>query len=457
MHILGFVLILGLTGCGGLRKHATISYKKMREESIVQIPFEVDQSKLEKALLQYIPDTIFEGSERDGLPVNIRVYKGKPLSIAVHKDIVEITLPMEVKMIKRMGFLTASAEGGLVMTLQSKLDIDADWHPKTRTILKEYHWTKEPRIKLLGFSLKVGEWSRNFIDHHKEEWLTALDDSLSRTDYLRYEMVALVDQISRPVPLDSAGKMKMHLKPLEIGLSPFNTAEGIISGALRLSFDIDIQEHILPDTAEIEDVVVDPDLPVFQWDIEGAKQQENAFALTFKRSELQYFVKDWLAHAAQEEKSVEVKGKKLTISGVDILTQGNKIGARVNFNGDRRGTLEFVARPAWNNRRHQIELKEEEVRLRMNGLASKLALLLFKHKLKKTITRSVEEAINERLKLTIKDMERELNDKLPQGRIRLTDYMINPIQVNDDLLLMDVRLIVKGETQIRGIPIKVVE
>lgn len=426
---------------------STISYQKMKEHSSIYLPVSILRQDVRDYIYTLLPDTLFEGTERDGLPVSIRVKKGSFVEVELDGDVVDIHLPMDMLAAKKMGFLSATAEGGLVVHLRSKVNLDSSWHLRTITSLEDYRWTKEPKINLLGFHLNVGQWASGYIDKNQAQWLTRMDDTLSKMNVLHSQISALQQRITQPIALDSQQQLHLKLFPLAIHLKHFATDESHIKTALQLSFDAVIQR------GEGAGEIPDSTLPRFNWvrGDAGDIPLTNAIALTLSKEDLQLLADDWVRSTPVDERSFDLKGKNMTIDRVSILTRDNKIGARVYFSGDRSGSLLYLAKPKWNAHHKEIRLAEEEVDLQMHHLGTKWLYFLFKRKIKKSISSTIQSSINQYLHDAIHDFETQLNNQLPGSSIRIEDYGIDPLQVEQDALFMDIRFTLTGTTTLHGI------
>ncbi len=444
-------LIMTLFSCGRFKQLSTISYQKMKEQSIIQLPVSIQKQDLENYVNTLIPDTLFEGSENEGLPAQIRVYKGSFLGISLDRNILSLNIPLRVFVFKRMGFLSGSGEGGLVLHLRSRLDIDSTWHLQTLSSLDEYEWTSEPKIKLLGFQLNVKDWAAKYIRNHQAEWLQTLDDSLSKMDDIVRELTRLKARIQAPIPIDSSNNLYISLRLDDIGLLPFETSGNVIKTGIRAGFDAGMKRTKTLSSAQ------DSSLPAFHWIEEYHFIQENTLALTLLKEDLQYLAGDWIKQTPPADRSLELRGKKIIIDRIKVLTRGNKIGARLYYSGDRMGSLLFLAMPIWNHRKKEIRLLDEELELDIDHTGSKILYFFFKRSIKKRILKSIEESINEKIHSLVEELQEQINRQVPQSTVLLRDYALDPIQVQQDALFADAHLSLTAKLVVRGIHMEIKE
>lgn len=444
---LAIILIL-VSSCRVHKTRNNIAFKKMNKRSEVQLPIKISKISLTELLNSYLPDTLFEGGAKEGLPVSLKVFNGNVQKVDLSGKEVDINLSFDVEMEKKFGFISTSAKGKIEMELYSQLDIDENFHLTTQTTLVEYKWINKPKINIAGFKFSASDWVEKFIDAKQAEWFKQVDSFVAKENILKKYMDSLFLYFDKPIPLDSTNTLGLKITPTNAGMKPFVSDEEIIDGFFNLKFN----SEIVP----IEDFVkLDSNDVKFSWNYSEKVEQKITLILTMNRPQLQNVIDKYFDSQPIEKKQFDLKGNMIQLDKIDVLFDDELIGVRVKFFGDKEGVIYVMNRPYWDEEQNRLLLLDRDVDFKIYDIGAKVLLSLFGNKVRKKLVDSIEDQLNESINKTINETNNSLSKYKIPNTLKIINFHI-PMQVEEKMLFIDINTNISGDINWKGLNLQLI-
>ena len=440
------IIIISVSSCRVHKPRNNIAYKKMNKTSEIQLPIKISKTSLTEFIDSYLPDTLFEGGEKQGLPVSLKVYKGNIQSVGLSGKEVDVSLSFDIEMDKKFGFLSTSAAGKIEMQLYSQVDIDENLHLTTQTTLVDYKWIKKPKINIAGFKFSAADWAERFIDAKQTQWLKQVDSLVAKDNMFKKYSDSLFSYFDKPIPLDSTNTLGLKITPTNAGLRPFVSNEEIIDGFFNLKFNseiVSIADYVKLDSNDVK----------FSWNNSETIEQKIALILTMNRSQLQNVVDKYFESQPIEKKQFDLKGNIIQLDKIDVLFDDELMGAKVIFSGDKEGKINLMCRPYWDEKQKRLLLVDRNVNFDIDDISSKVLISLFGNKVRKKLVDSIEDQLNDSINQTIMDTNEALLKNKIQNTLKIVDFHI-PMQVEEKMLYIDINTTIFGDINWKGLSLQ---
>ena len=175
-------------------------------ELVFPVNFKVEE-------LKTILNTVIDGKFFDapltinkrGDILNLEITKSAPLKIKWQMPYLTMEVPLhlegigEVKVGRRKVSNQEAIKGDLILTLQSRIDISADWKLKTNSTIKKITWTKEPVLDLLFVKLNLREKVDVILKLKEKELLSNLDQQIGQKILLKKAIEKIWFDIQKPI------------------------------------------------------------------------------------------------------------------------------------------------------------------------------------------------------------------------------------------------------------------
>lgn len=443
--LFAFISTLLLVGSCKLSKKKNIPYRKMNTLSEIKLPIKIEKEGFINLIDSHLPDTLFEGDEKEGFPLNIKIFKGKLNNIEfVGKD-VNINLSLLVEVEKKLFSIPTKGTGEIQLDLFSQIDIEG-WKLKTTTSLVDYQWIKKPIIKTKWFETSDFNLISKIIDSEQSDWMKQVDSAIVKQDFLRKGIDSLVSKLNLPIPLDSLGVIGLKITPKKIELSPFKTEDNNIFGVVGFTFKTDIISNSRFTKAN--------DLqPEFAWNYSEDDKQHIEISLEMDENQVQNIIDDYMFVQPPAERKISINEDTIQIDKIDVIIENELVGASIDFSGYKRGDIKFKTRPFWNEKLDSLKLIDSDVDISMKGFGTKMLLSLFRNKAEKIIIDKTEEQLNDKIKEILQETNSVFENSQYKNTLQLANFKM-PMQVEEGVLLTDIYFNIVGNIYWREVKLE---
>ena len=353
----------------------------------------------------------------------IKVEKSEEATLEFEGKKVLVHLPLDITVVKETFLTNFSANGSLVMSFVSDMEIDSLWKLTTHSELTDYHWVKEPVLNFGLISLPIEKVANNIIEKSKEEIAKDIDLSIQDQFNLRNRMLDMMQIIEEPFEVDTIFNMFLHFVPLDVNMSRAWNSLHYTEGQLLFRLNTLI-------TAEEPEVIPGIQLPGFNWEDDIDSVSTVRLQVQMDHDEVQHILEHNLV-----DQTFEADDKQIVINSIHLGGHKDKMQIIANVSGSFNGDLVFRAKPYFNNETQEIEVKDLDIKVKTKNVLHKAASWLFKSKIKKTIEREMRFSVKDNIQLAQENIDSYLQEINSDGKVNL-DIKLGETKINE-LLLTD--------------------
>ncbi|MDR2728457.1 MAG: DUF4403 family protein, partial [Chitinispirillales bacterium] len=245
------VSIFMLTGCAGKPRYVGSGGPRIPKDmeapllftpaaSVVNIPFEIKTSYIEKTVNEQLSGVLYECDTLTlGAFKNVKVTAKKQGNIKMQLNGNELIYKVPLKITMRFS-LTIGAlgfshteyqdvEAGITLDLRSKIFLNNDWSLVTVTKPIDYTWTSDPVVKVRFISIPVKPAADFLLSKQFGTIGEIIDKSVSASVNVKELINPLWLKIQEPVALgasETAQNLWLRLTPADVYMSPISGKSG---------------------------------------------------------------------------------------------------------------------------------------------------------------------------------------------------------------------------------------
>lgn len=413
----------------------------------LHLPVSIDESTFNKFVDSKLPDTIYADANAGGQGVDLLVLKEGAPTVILNGKTASVQLPLSIKAKRDLGFLKASADGELILTLNSLIDVKEDWELTTNTSVENIEWIKEPKLKMAGMSLSVKGMVENLITGNGAQVTQQIDDLIKQEAPLQKMITSVRQEFARAFPLDPDKTYYLQVIPESAGLATFQNQSGRIKSLAR----IEAKTILLYDSSEVRSEVADP---VFDW-ADGKKSEYHLSThLSFQDEEIESLMRD-----ATKGQTFIFRKKRITMDQIFFDLQDEKIKADVHLSGGVKGKVHFEGMPYWDKSKSKLEFCDQQIDVDIQYGISKFLLWMFGSQIERVMSNKLEDAINDEIEARINEINSHLSDYKASDKVQvkasIVDHAIDPIYVTGRLLQLGINLKVEGKVYFEDLEINI--
>ncbi len=432
------IFVVFVVSCNTNKRTSNIPYMKMNEKSKIDLPFKVSKQEIVDLLDNYLPDTLFEQEDNEDFPVDMKIEKGEIIDLNLMDSVLSVSLSLDINVSKTRWGVTVKTDGSMLLDISSMLNVDDKWHLISKTTIESIEWIKKPEIKAFFLKMPVPSIVLDYLDSKKTDLAQQLDSILYENDFLQKSIYDLDSMVQHPFPVDSAESVGVKVKLDSISLFPFETYGDSIFGGISVVFDA----QIVPMSNDT-DTVYSLGNVGFSWIKDREKKQNIVFALSFTQNQMQDVVNAYMDSIPERDRYFDMDKLKIRLDNIDVIYRNGLTGGKAYISGDKNGEIFILCRPYWDKNDSKLLLLDRDVKIKFDDLQSKTLLMLFGKKAKKKTADILEQNINELIYESIYEINDSLSAINEKNTIKIDKFDL-PVQLEQDLLLIDIYLYVKG-------------
>ena len=253
------VSILMLTGCASKPRYGSSSGPRIPKDleapllftpaaSVVNIPFEIKTSYIEKTVNEQLSGVLYECDTLTlGAFKNVKVTAKKQGNIKMQLNGNELIYKVPLKITMRFS-LTIGAlgfshteyqdvEAGITLDLRSKIFLNNDWSLVTVTKPTDYTWTSDPVVKVRFISIPVKPVADFLLSKQFDTMGELIDKSVSAAVNVKELINPLWLKLQEPVALgvsETPQNLWLRLTPADVYMSPISGKSGSLKTSLGI-------------------------------------------------------------------------------------------------------------------------------------------------------------------------------------------------------------------------------
>ena len=312
------------------------------------------EAKINKGLsTTLVPEQTFEGKK--GEAWKLRVERTGPIKIRYANRRVILSAPLQVWYTNPIGLRRKENRKSqplcaLAVNLNSPIAVGGNWRLLTKVKFEEYHWTQEPKIRLLGINISVRKLAESILDKRRSEIEHAIDKAVHNGLRLDKQVSKVWRDLQKPLRIAKKPEGIWLLpKPFSIAAAPVYGNSHEITVPIQIAFRV--KTHIG------ERPVIEPD------SLERLPRLLHRNALPdSSRLEVLGFIPyaDINEVMGQELKKAKLNliGGNLKIKGATVYGSGKQLILKADVGGAINGTLYFHGAPVYDTLTNTLRVKD---------------------------------------------------------------------------------------------------
>ena len=423
------------------------SYEKIPVEnpiSEINIPIRINKKEIEKQLNAQLSGDFYKDNNAADDGLMVRATKRGKIAIEFNNDEIFYRVPVDLWIQKSLAITTAEATGSIDLVFKTAYQLRRNWDLDTKTEVTGFEWTKKPVLKV-GFAKIPMESIANLIlDKAKSQVTAAIDQQVKNSLSLSETINSTWLQLHKPVELSNEYNTWLLPNPQSLSLSPIKTD----GDTLETNVHVQVRPQVY--IGEQPSTPLASELPIFQY----SDKKDEDFRIKII-TEIPFIEAEKMALAGLRGETFSQGNRSVTIQGIEVFGQGNKIVIGTETTGAYNGKIYFKGRPVFSEKRNKIELKDIDF-----DFSSKKFLLgslswLFKGKFKETI----QENLDFQLLTNISEMKKTIESQLSHYTIapgvvmngNLDDLAVQKVYVTTDAIRLTVALEGKLKVNVGGL------
>lgn len=312
------------------------------------------EAKVNKGLsTTLVPEETFEGKK--GEAWKLRVERTGPIKISYANRQVVLSAPLQVWYSNPIGLRRSDKRKSrslcaLAVNFKSPIAVGPNWRLITKVKFEKYHWTQEPKVRLLGIKFSVRKIAESILDKRRTEIEHAIDRAVHRGLRLDKQVSKVWRDLQKPLRITKKPENIWLLpKPFSIASAPvYGNAHEItvpIQIAFRVKTHIGERPVISPDSLErLPRLLHRKDLP------DSSRLEVLSFVPYKDINE----VLDQLL----SRKKISLVGGNLTLKGGAVYGSGKMLILKADVGGAVNGTLYLHGQPTYDTLTNTLRVKD---------------------------------------------------------------------------------------------------
>jgi hypothetical protein len=394
--------------------------------STVNIPLRLQGYEIEHLLNNKLNGVIYEDKvlEDDGLL--LKATKNNWISLVFNGFEMTYKVPLNLWVFKKViGARGIEAEGDIVLTFKTSLEIRPDWTIEPKTELAGYEWTRNMAVKTGLGNLDIKYIASTIIERSRQTLVTNIDQQIRANSQIRGNLESAWQTLQNPINIASSyGSWWVKITPQSVEMTPLRTTQYGLESVISVSSVVDV---LASQTQPL--FRQNTYLPPFRVGV--ADNNDFRIGLT---TEIPLIEAEAIAKSVAVGQVFEpASGKKIEITNIQLFGQNEKLIVNTSFKGSYKGSLYLVGRPIYNAKTNTIELADLDYEVNTKSFLIKSATWMFD----KTILKKMKEACVFNLDDNLTGFKTLMNDQL-------RDYKMNQnVKIQgyvDQLRVEDVKL-----------------
>lgn len=370
--------------------------------STLHLPVEVNLTDLEPLINKQLQGVLYRDDDMDdGDNMMMLVEKKGNITIQINGWEVEYSIPLHVWIKKGIKITSVEAEGDLILSFKTVLDIQSDWTAKSQSVLVGHDWIEKPKIKLVGVGLPVKMIADTILQRGAPKISERIDYNITKHFNLRAYIRRAWQVLRKPVALPGPYPAWLRVYPEAMQMAPLKSESPVIKSKLSLKGRIDVSLGDQPEELEM------PPIPEF-----SIKDSEEEDVKLFVEVHAQYKVLEQLAEDFVKDQTFEQAGKVVTVS--DIKIRGNEhpqLFVDAHLDGAVSGTVSIAAEPALNTNIQMLNFQNIDVDIESSNFLFRGIANLFKGVIVKQIKEKMQIDLQQRIRPVMQTVRDRLNEK----------------------------------------------
>jgi hypothetical protein len=334
---------------------------------------------------------------------------------------------------------------GLTFSLESKVELQTNYHLKTKTTLKSYSWEREPELSFGKFHFSLTNALGKQIEDHKGELILKLDSMIAEKVNLKSTMEKIWMKLQTPKLVEKElGLFWLFIKPQQI-----SATQPLFSNN-QIKIPINLLAHMqIEGIQQLTDSVRLP-LP----DLTLEKSQKRAFEINLL-GKLPFSLLNQRWKELIPTTTFQIQGEELTLDSLRFFPMGEKLGIEVHTRGVTEATVVFSGKPIIDEQDWVLRISDFNYEMTESDLLAQGAELLYGEEFKKLITQLLYFPLKTQLMILPTLLEDGLNkgEKADKRVFSIQEMDFEPHSpiLTEDILYLELKATGKANLKVQAI------
>lgn len=376
------------------------SYDELFAErsSVINIPIDLQAKDLEDMLNQQLKGVLYEDNNlRDGDKMMLRAEKKEALSLQIDSQMLIYRVPLSLWIKYDIGISKVEAEGSIALRFKTAVNLTNQWKVSTVTEIDGYEWLEKPRMKLVGVQLPITLVADLVLKNSKKKIASSMDAMVAEQFNLQKMMQDAWKQMFVPMQVSAEYNTWLTVNPQNVGITPLLLENNQIKGTIFFESKPKVKIGDRPEG------IYPSNLPPLEFRNEVADNFELHI-----NTRISYTEAERIAQAQLVGETFSQGNKSVTIQGLELYGQGNKLVVNTMLSGSYNGSIYMTGYPLYNTSKNSIDIEDLDFTLDTKNFLTKSAGWL----LKSTIKKKVQDNLDFLLDYNLKDMQAQFQEQL---------------------------------------------
>jgi hypothetical protein len=378
--------------------------------SQINVPLSINVKEIENALNKSIKGDVYIDNSMDdngGDNLMLKATKSNNITLKLNGDEIQYFVPLKLWVKKGLLVGSLEADGEIGINFSTKYQLNPDWSFLTTTKVVNHKWIQAPKLKTGIGDLPISFVANLVLDRSKAMLEKSIDDNLKKTLDIKSQIQNAWNSLQVPVLVSQEYQMWMKNTPQKITLAPIITMGNKIDTHIGISTlsEISMGEKPMFRTNTL--------MPPFEKGQVG--NSNNGFNMNVY-VRVPFLEAESIAKKYMLGQTFASGNKSVTIQGIKVYGQENKLVVATDLTGSYVGKIFFIGRPTVNGIANIIEVKDLDFELGTKNFLLKSAAWLFKGEIAKKMKSHMQFPFGEQLNLVKDQVQSQLSSyKLSNG------------------------------------------
>ncbi|WP_460971758.1 DUF4403 family protein [Spirosoma migulaei] len=297
-----------------------------------------------------VTEETFEGKK--GEAWRLRVERTGPVQIRYENRRVFFSAPLQVYYTNPIGLRKSKDRKSrplcaLAVNFTSPVGIGPNWRLQTKVKFEEYHWTLEPKVRLLGINISVKNIAETILDKRRADIEQAIDNAVHRGLRLDKEVSKIWRDMQKPLRVAKVPEnIWLIPRPFSIAAAPVYGNTKQITVPIQIAFRVDTRLGPKPVVDSLERL---PQLLRRNALPEASRLEVLAF--------IPYTDVNQVLAKTLDKQKLKLMGGNIMIKNTTMYGSGKKLILKADVGGKVHGTLYFHGTPAYDTLTNTLRIQ----------------------------------------------------------------------------------------------------
>lgn len=357
--------------------------------STISLPVEMKVTALEALLNRQLTGLIYEDNSLDdngGDNIMVKAWKKENIKLGFEKGQFSYRVPLKLWIkagwkISQFGITLSDyreLNAEIALKFNSSVVVNRDWTVTTVTTSDGYEWLSKPTLKIGPVDLPITFIADMIIKYNTATINSAIDEGLQQSLDLKSNALQAWTEIQKPMLLSEEYGLWLRISPKTIAAMPISGGKGIIKHTSAIQGVAECFTGKEPPSR------INRVLPELQT---ASKLPDDFLANVVSYIGYEYL--DSITRLMLVNTSYTFGKKKITINGVSVYGNENKMIIATDVSGSIKGKLYFAGIPIYRIADSSIILKDLQFSVQTRNVLLKSASWLANSGIEKMIGKSM--------------------------------------------------------------------